>query len=122
MSRTSNIYHLGVKELRSLLRDPIMLVLIMYTFTLAIYITATAMPDPLNTATIAIVDEDGSPLRRVLFRLFTRHISCHRSWCRWPRSIRDWTLVSILLCSTFLRNFSAMLALIIIGSVLFLYL
>jgi hypothetical protein len=32
-----NIFHLGIKELRSLLRDPIMLVLIVYAFTLAIY-------------------------------------------------------------------------------------
>lgn len=62
MSRTSNIYHLGVKELWSLARDPIMMVLIVYTFTLAIYIAATAMPDYLNKAPIAIVDEDASSL------------------------------------------------------------
>ncbi|RFC35611.1 MAG: ABC-2 type transport system permease protein [Candidatus Nitrotoga sp. SPKER] len=62
MSHASNIYRLGVKELWSLLRDPIMLVLITYTFTLAIYIAATAMPDSLHKAAIAIVDEDGSPL------------------------------------------------------------
>lgn len=74
MSRTSNIYHLGVKELWSLLRDPIMLVLIIYTFTLAIYISATAMPDSLNKAAIAIVDEDGSPLSaRIISAFYPPH-------------------------------------------------
>ena len=62
MRRVSNIYRLGVKELWSLIRDPMMLVLIVYTFTAAIYIAATAMPDSLHKAAIAIVDEDQSPL------------------------------------------------------------
>ena len=62
MGRTSNIYRLGVKELWSLIRDPMMLVLIAYSFTAAIYIAATAMPDSLHKAAIAIVDEDRSPL------------------------------------------------------------
>jgi ABC-2 type transport system permease protein len=58
----SNILHLGVKELRSLVRDPLMLVLIVYAFTFAIYSPATALPETLNRAPIAIVDEDNSPL------------------------------------------------------------
>ncbi|SDD61670.1 ABC transporter permease [Belnapia rosea] len=58
----ANALHLGVKELRSLLRDPIMLVLIGHAFTLAIYTGAAAMPSAVNRATIAIVDEDRSPL------------------------------------------------------------
>jgi len=60
--RLSNIYRLGVKELWSLWRDPTMLVLIVYTFTVAIYSAATAQPDTLHMAPIAIVDEDASPL------------------------------------------------------------
>ncbi|WNL44159.1 ABC transporter permease [Dyella sp. BiH032] len=56
------IFRLGVKELWSLLRDPMMLVLIAYTFTVSIYVAATALPESLHNATIAIVDEDGSPL------------------------------------------------------------
>ena len=60
--RLSNILHLGVKELRSLTRDPIMLALIFYAFSFGIYEKAKAMPEPLNRATIAIVDEDRSPL------------------------------------------------------------
>ncbi len=60
--RFANIVHLGVKELRSLSRDPIMLVLIVYAFTVSIYTASTAMPETLNKAPIAIVDEDRSPL------------------------------------------------------------
>jgi ABC-2 type transport system permease protein len=60
--RIGNILHLGIKELRSLARDPMMLILIVYAFTFAIYSGATALPETLNRATIAIVDEDRSPL------------------------------------------------------------
>jgi ABC-2 type transport system permease protein len=60
--RTANIVHLGVKELRSLLRDPILIVLIVYSFTVAIYTAATAMPETLNKAPIGIVDQDRSQL------------------------------------------------------------
>lgn len=60
--RAANVFRLGIKELRSLARDPIMLALIGYAFTLAIYTAATAMPETLNKASIAVVDEDRSPL------------------------------------------------------------
>ena len=60
--RPANILNLGVKELRSLARDPMMLVLIVYAFTFSVYTAATAMPETLNKAPIAIVDEDQSPL------------------------------------------------------------
>lgn len=58
----ANVLHLGVKEFRSLARDPIMLALIVYAFSFSIYVAATAMPETLNKATIAIVDEDRSQL------------------------------------------------------------
>ncbi|NIJ40649.1 ABC-2 type transport system permease protein [Parvibaculum indicum] len=66
----ANILHLGVKELRSLSRDPIMLFLIVYAFTFAIYTAATAMPETLNRAPIAIVDEDRSPLSQRIIDAF----------------------------------------------------
>ncbi len=62
MPHVATIFRLGVKELWSLARDPIMLGLIAYTFTVSIYVAATAMKETLNKAPIAIVDEDGSPL------------------------------------------------------------
>jgi len=60
--RLRNIAQLSFKELRSLLRDPIMLVLIVYAFSLSIYTAATAMPETLNKAPIAVIDEDRSQL------------------------------------------------------------
>ncbi len=56
------IFHLGVKELRGLRRDPMMLFLIAFTFTASIYIAGSAMPETLHNAPIAIVDEDQSAL------------------------------------------------------------
>ncbi|MGD9948113.1 MAG: ABC-2 transporter permease [Desulfobulbus sp.] len=66
----ANMGRLGVKELWSLARDPMMLVLIAYTFTVSIYIAATVMPENLHNASIAIVDEDGSPLSARLVASF----------------------------------------------------
>jgi len=60
--RLSNVFNLGIKELRSLARDPMLLILIAYTMTFAVYASGTAMPETLNRATIAVVDEDQSPL------------------------------------------------------------
>jgi ABC-2 type transport system permease protein len=53
---------LGVKEWWSLARDPVMLLLILYMFTGAIVIAATAQPETLARAALAIVDEDQSQL------------------------------------------------------------
>lgn len=58
----ANIYRLGVKEIFSLLRDPVLMGLILYTFTFAIYTVANGVQTELNNASIAIVDEDRSSL------------------------------------------------------------
>lgn len=60
--RAANILNLGVKELRSLQHDVMMIVLIVYSFTISIYTAATALPEVLHKAPIAIVDEDRSQL------------------------------------------------------------
>lgn len=60
--RLDNILHLGVKEFWSLARDPIMLALIVFAFSVSIYAAGKAMPDTLQQAPIAIVDEDRSAL------------------------------------------------------------
>lgn len=62
--RPKHVWHLVVKELRGLLREPLLLVLVVYAFTLDIYTHTTAMPETLNRAAIAIVDEDASALSR----------------------------------------------------------
>ncbi|HHX35098.1 MAG TPA: ABC transporter permease [Gammaproteobacteria bacterium] len=66
----ANIYQLGVKELWSLWRDPMMLVLIVYVFTVSVYTSATAMPETLHNAPIAIVDEDNSALSQRITAAF----------------------------------------------------
>jgi ABC-2 type transport system permease protein len=60
--RLSNLLNLGLKEFWSLLRDPVMLLLMVYAFSLQIYTASKAMPETLNRAAVAIVDEDRSPL------------------------------------------------------------
>lgn len=62
MRTVRNIIYLGFKELHSLLRDPILMVLIAFALTVNIYTAATAMPETLHKAPIAIVDEDQSAL------------------------------------------------------------
>lgn len=56
----SNIWALGVKEMRGLLRDPVLMVLIFYAFSISIYTSSKVMPETLNQAAIAVVDEDRS--------------------------------------------------------------
>ncbi|BBO80925.1 putative transporter subunit: membrane component of ABC superfamily [Desulfosarcina cetonica] len=72
--RLANIFHLGIKEIRGLLHDPIMLILIIYAFTFAVHTSATAMPETLHKAPIAIVDEDRSQLsQRIADAFFPPH-------------------------------------------------
>jgi len=58
----ANVYRLGVKELRSLVFDPVLLLLIVYVFTLAIYAVATGAKLEVRNASVAYVDEDRSTL------------------------------------------------------------
>ncbi|MEA3242958.1 MAG: ABC transporter permease, partial [Pseudomonadota bacterium] len=57
-----NIYRLGVKELFSLRRDVVMVVLIVYTFNYAVYTPAQHAQTELRNASVAVVDEDHSHL------------------------------------------------------------
>ena len=66
----ANIYRLGIKELWSLARDPTMLVLIVYVFTVGVYTAATAMPETLHRVPIALVDEDDTPLSQRIVSAF----------------------------------------------------
>ena len=65
-----NILRLVVKELRSLRADPIMLVLVAYTFTVAVYTVATGVKLEARDLTIGIVDEDQSEFSRSLLGAF----------------------------------------------------
>ncbi len=67
-----NIYRLGLKELNSLRRDPVLIFLIIFTFTFAIYTVATGVQTELRNASIAIVDEDQSELSRQIQASFLK--------------------------------------------------
>ena len=62
--RIARIFHLGVKELRSLRADPVLLFLVLYTFTIAVYTVANGMKFDVENAAVAVVDEDRSALSR----------------------------------------------------------
>ena len=64
MRNLRHIFHLGIKEILSLARDPVLLFLIAYCFTFSVYTPAkSAVMDVIN-ASIAMVDEDDSALSR----------------------------------------------------------
>jgi ABC-2 type transport system permease protein len=70
MNSLLNILWLGLKEIRSLVSDTVMLVFVVYAFTLAIYVQATGTSSEVNNASIAFVDEDRSALSHELFNAF----------------------------------------------------
>jgi len=64
MRNARHIFYLGLKELVSLARDPVLLFLIAYTFTFSVYTPAkSAVMDVVN-ASVAVVNEDDSTLSR----------------------------------------------------------
>lgn len=62
--RLQNILALGIKEMRSLRTDPVLLFLIVYSFTYAIYAVSKGMSFDVADASVAIVDEDHTALSR----------------------------------------------------------
>ena len=64
MERLSNVFWLIGKELKSVLGDPVMVVLILWSFVVAVMLEASGAGDTVRNASIAIVDEDHSPLTR----------------------------------------------------------
>jgi len=58
----SNIFRLGVKELHSVRRDAVMMGLIVYTFTFAVYVPSRHAQTELRDGSVAIVDADRSQL------------------------------------------------------------
>ncbi|CAH1659814.1 ABC transporter permease [Chelatococcus asaccharovorans] len=62
LARMARIFRLGVKELRSLKADPVLVALIVYTFTVAVYTVANGAKFEVENAAVAVVDEDRSML------------------------------------------------------------
>lgn len=72
--RPANVWSLGVKELRSLRRDTLLLLFVVYAFSVSTYTAATAMPETLHMAPVAVVDEDRSQLSaRIVDAFFPPH-------------------------------------------------
>lgn len=67
MQSLSHIFRLGVKELISLLRDPVLVLLIVYCFTFSVYAPAKSAVLEVKHASIAVVDEDDSPVSRRIY-------------------------------------------------------
>lgn len=64
MRSLSTIFWLGVKELRSFFHDAVLLTLVIYSFSLAVYSQSQSNSQELNNASVGVVDEDGSDLSR----------------------------------------------------------
>ncbi|MFM9011029.1 MAG: ABC transporter permease [Planctomycetota bacterium] len=62
MPSLSSVFWLGVKELRSLRSDIVMIALVAYAVTMSIYTQARGTSSEVNNASIAFVDEDRSQL------------------------------------------------------------
>ena len=69
-SKCVNIYHLGVKELRILFRDPVLLIFIIWSFSGGVYSVATTASMELHNAPIGVIDEDRSQLSTRIISAF----------------------------------------------------
>lgn len=70
LTKLSNIYRLGVKELRGLAHDKVLAIFIIWAFSAGIYTAATAASIELHNAPIAVVDEDNSALSSRIINAF----------------------------------------------------
>jgi ABC-2 type transport system permease protein len=70
MGTLANIFWLGTKELRSFMRDYVLLGLVVYAFSIAIIAQARSSSQELNNASVGIVDEDHSVLSRRIAQAF----------------------------------------------------
>lgn len=70
MRSLSNIFWLGTKELRTLSKDTMMILFIIWSFGVSIYTQSTGAGETVNNAAVAIVDEDNSSLSRSIAGLF----------------------------------------------------
>jgi len=66
LAHLANIYRLTVKELRSIRADPMVLILVAYAFSIAVYTVATGASTEAKDLTVGVVDEDHSELSRRL--------------------------------------------------------
>ncbi|MBD9605974.1 MULTISPECIES: ABC transporter permease [Pseudomonas] len=69
MHKLAHILRLGLKELTSLRHDSVLLLFLFYAFTVAIYMPAAGSVIGVHNASVAMVDEDHSPMSRQLAQI-----------------------------------------------------
>ena len=62
MRSLSNIFWLGIKEIRSVTGDRVLMIFLIYSFTYGVYTEAISSSSAVNNASVGIVDEDRSML------------------------------------------------------------
>ena len=67
-----NVYRLVIKELRSIRADPVMLILVVYAFSISVNTVATGAVTEATNLSVGIVDEDGSGLSRQIAEALRR--------------------------------------------------
>lgn len=70
MRSLRQVFHLGLKEIRAVLRDPVLLGLVIYTFSVAIVTVARGVRTEVRDAAIAVADLDRSALSARLAQAF----------------------------------------------------
>jgi ABC-2 type transport system permease protein len=68
----TNIFRLVIKELRSIRADPVMLILVVYAFTISVNTVASGAVTEATNLSVGIVDEDGSDLSRQIAEALRR--------------------------------------------------
>ncbi len=69
-THAANVLRLVVKELYSIRADPIMLFLVVYSFSVAVHTVASGASTEVRNVTIGVVDEDRSDLSRQIVSAF----------------------------------------------------
>ena len=108
MKRFQNVFHLGIKELRGLRHDTVMLLLVIYAFSFGVYGPAKGTGTELTNASIAIVDEDGSQLAERIGNVFFPPAFQHPASFLFTRSIRKWIAAGLVSCWTFRQTLRGM--------------
>jgi len=68
----TNVFRLVIKELRSIRADPVMLILVVYAFSISVNTVASGAVTEATNLSVGIVDEDGSNLSRQIAEALRR--------------------------------------------------
>jgi ABC-2 type transport system permease protein len=90
MNTIANIFWLGTKELRSVLRDYVLMAFVVYAFSLQIMAQANSYSQEVHNAAVALVDEDHSELSRRIGSAFLPPYFQH------PRPIAERDIVPLM--------------------------